>query len=131
MDWVSSCKSSGLNVLRGWKGLGLILERGICCADPFFSSNAFLGIRASKPRPSAFLVMMYHLLRQIKISLGSRRADVVKNDRLPVGRRLGQLNVAGNNRLINLFTKKFADFISHLGRQTGPAVHRQKRPFDF
>src|SRR5581483_12186395 len=94
-EWTNSWRSSGLKALRGWKGLGLILERGTCWEEPFLSSAGRLGIRASNPRPRAFLAMVHDLLGQIEVSLRAAGTNVVKDDGFPEGGRFGELDVPG------------------------------------
>src|SRR5215467_13643619 len=74
---------------------------------------------APSPRPSAFLAIMDHLFRKMRVALCAFAAGVVKNDGLSETRRFGQANVARNDALENLVAEERAQVVRYLARECG------------
>src|SRR5689334_13885362 len=73
-----------------------------------------LEIRASKPRPSAFLDMVENLPGQLAIAFRTRAVWVVQDDRLSKRRGLAELDVARDHRLIDAIREELARFLRDL-----------------
>src|SRR5579859_2558303 len=144
IDALNSCKrgSSSRKARRGWRGLGMMLSRGICrmfsseiregCCDAVDSELP--GIRALRPRPRIGfgLATCHHLLRQRTIGSRAWRVRVIIEDGLPEAGSLAQAYVAVNNRLEHLFREMIAHLAHDFSRQARARVeHIQHHTHDI
>src|SRR5262245_55822376 len=104
-----------------------------------------VGIRASRPRPSALRIappislsraesagdVSDHFAREIHVTLGAARFRVVVQNRLPETRTLAQLDVAWDHRLVDLVAVEAPRLLRHLvGEIQSSIEHRQQNAFD-
>src|SRR4051812_8089832 len=65
------------------------------------------------------------------VRLCANRRDIVKNDRLPEARSLGQPHISGDNRVEHLRPEVLACFGGHLARKVqARIVHRKEHAID-
>src|SRR5262252_4987197 len=130
-----SCGAPCIGWRAGMAAAALPTDVGCGCGDAgagsgFLPSSSRMS--APSPRPSAFLAIMDHLFRKMRVALCPFALGVIKNDGLPKTRRLCQTNVARNDAFEDLVTEEGAQVVRYLARQGGSlVVHRQQDSFDF
>src|SRR3970282_1421232 len=90
MDCARSCKLLLSKAFLGCGGFGSMLSMGSSCAFDNTVSASGEGEddnRAPNPRPKPCLALMgKHLLGQLEVGCRTRRAEIVKHDRLAIAR---------------------------------------------
>src|SRR6267378_2582407 len=87
---------------------------------------------APSPRPSAFLGIGDNLLGELRVAFRPFAVNVVKNDWFPETGRFCQANIARNDALKDLRTKKTAQIRGNLPRKRGPLViHGEQDTLDL
>src|SRR5262245_1929030 len=141
---------AGSNWVRGCAGFRTIFVRDTCWMSPCRGSGAgpppgnaeggaigtsrstAVGIRASSPRPNAFLTTLDHLPRQIDVARRSGASRIVDDHRLPEAWRFAEPHVARDHGSIDPLRKKAPRLLEHLLREIEAiVVHRQKNALDL
>jgi hypothetical protein len=91
---------------------------------------------ASRPRPSPFILIMgdpfENFLGECAVGLRTLRVFVEGDDRLAVGRRFGQADVARHDGLVDLVAEMAFEFAGNLlGQRALAVVHGAQQAFDF
>src|SRR5579859_1654669 len=116
--------AAALPAAVGW-GCG-----GAGAGSGFLASSSRMS--APSPRPSAFLAIMDHLFRKMRVTLSPFAVRVVENNRLAEARGFCQPDVARNNALKDLRPKESTQVAGDLARERrAVVVHSEQDAFDF
>src|SRR6185503_1115533 len=148
IESASSLMVAGSNCVRGWAGFLTIFVRDTCWMSPCRGSGAAppgiaeggaigtsrstaVGIRASSPRPNAFLTTFDHLPRHIDVARRSGAYRTVDDHRLPEARRFAQPYVARDHGSIDPLRKEATRILEALLREVEAIViHGQENALD-
>src|SRR5262245_23941232 len=133
MEADSSCNALSSNRVRGWNGLGPMSSTLSIWAPGPRSVGLSLapGMRASSPRPRAFLCMVQDLLRELAIAFRTGAVRVVEGDGLAERGGFAQPHVSWDGSLVNPFRKELASFVRHLLGEVETGVeHGEEHAFD-
>src|SRR5690242_13767791 len=109
IGWRAGMAAAALPAAVGW-GCG-----GAGAGSGFLPSSSRMS--APSPRPSAFLAIMDHLFRKMRVAFCAFAVRVVKNNRLAEARRFRQADVARNDALEDLRPKESTQVAGDLARE--------------
>src|SRR5438093_3288858 len=86
---------------------------------------------ASRPRPSAFLCMLQNLPGQLSVTLSPRAVWVVQDNRLSKRGSFTELDVTGDDALVDPIREELPRLVGDLLGQIEPCVeHREQHTLD-
>src|SRR5690348_15781308 len=143
IDSASSASASSSNWMRGCFGLGTIWSSAISatrsppstCVGTSVATAASgpgaPGIKAPRPWPSAFLVMLDDLLRECAVTCCTAGCSIVVNDRFSEARRLAEADIARDHRAVDPVREKLPGLVGDLLGQVDARVeHREQDALD-